>query len=72
MAAIGLGRDEFLATYSQVIRIRPSRFLPWHGRTEPAREPGCLPLDRRIAAAVRRVAASAGTRATGPLPIPAG
>lgn len=33
MAAIGLGPDEFLATYSQVIRIVPTRFLPWHGRS---------------------------------------
>jgi PPOX class probable F420-dependent enzyme len=33
MAAIGLSRDEFLATYSQVVRIVPTRFLPWHGRT---------------------------------------
>jgi PPOX class probable F420-dependent enzyme len=36
MAAIGLGRDEFLATYSQVVRIVPTRFLPWHGRSTPA------------------------------------
>ena len=35
MARLGLGADEFLATYSQVIRIRPTRFLPWHGRTIP-------------------------------------
>jgi PPOX class probable F420-dependent enzyme len=33
MARLGLEADEFLATYSQVIRIRPTRFLPWHGRT---------------------------------------
>jgi PPOX class probable F420-dependent enzyme len=37
MAAIGLSADEFLRTYSQVIRIRPTRFLPWHGRTVPPR-----------------------------------
>jgi PPOX class probable F420-dependent enzyme len=36
MARLGLGTDEFLATYSQVIRIRPTRFLPWHGRTVPS------------------------------------
>jgi PPOX class probable F420-dependent enzyme len=60
MAAIGLTPDEFLRTYSQVIRIRPTRFLPWHGRTEPASLGSTQPLDRRIAAAVRRVAA--GTR----------
>ncbi|HET7031122.1 MAG TPA: hypothetical protein VFI34_11470, partial [Candidatus Limnocylindrales bacterium] len=60
MAASGLTPDEFLATYSQVIRIRPTKFLPWHGRTEPASTRTAEPLDRRIAAAVRRVAA--GTR----------
>ncbi len=60
MAAIGLTPDEFLRTYSQVIRIRPIRFLPWHGRTEPESMTNRVPLDRRIAAAVRRVAA--GTR----------
>jgi PPOX class probable F420-dependent enzyme len=36
MRAIGLGREEFLRTYSQVIRIVPTRYLPWHGRTTPA------------------------------------
>jgi PPOX class probable F420-dependent enzyme len=63
MAAIGLSAEEFLATYSQVIRIRPTRYLPWRGRTAPASETGTMPLDRRVAAAVRRVAAArAGTR----------
>lgn len=33
MLAIGLQRDEFEATYCQVIRITPNRCLPWHGRT---------------------------------------
>lgn len=60
MAAIGLTPDEFLRTYSQVIRIRPTRFLPWHGRTAPVSERAIEPLDRRIAAAVRRVAAGRG------------
>src|SRR5690349_20886060 len=54
MAAIGLSADEFLRTYSQVIRIRPTRFLPWHGRTAPASLTGHQPLDRRIASAIRR------------------
>jgi PPOX class probable F420-dependent enzyme len=36
MAELGLGPEEFLRTYSQVIRIVPTRFLPWHGRTVPA------------------------------------
>jgi PPOX class probable F420-dependent enzyme len=57
MAAIGLTQDEFLRTYSQVIRVRPTRFLPWHGRTQPVTAGDGMPLDRRLAAAVRRVAA---------------
>jgi len=36
MAALGLTPDAFLATYSQVMRIVPTRELPWHGRTTPA------------------------------------
>lgn len=35
MAAIGLGPDEYLETYCQPILVRPTRFLPWHGRTVP-------------------------------------
>jgi PPOX class probable F420-dependent enzyme len=57
MAAIGLTPNEFLATYSQVIRIRPTRFLPWHGRTTPASAtaPGDA-IDARLREAIRRVA----------------
>ena len=62
MAAIGLSRDEFLATYSQVIRIRPTRFLPWHGRSMPVSLDGADPVDRRLAAAVRRVADAVAAR----------
>jgi PPOX class probable F420-dependent enzyme len=43
LAAIGLGLDEFRATYGQPIRIVPTRFLPWRGRTwigQGARAPG--------------------------------
>jgi PPOX class probable F420-dependent enzyme len=58
MAMIGLTREEFLRTYSQVVRIHPTRFLPWHGRTVPESEARRVPLDRRIADAVRRVAAA--------------
>jgi PPOX class probable F420-dependent enzyme len=36
LAAIGLDADEYASTYSQVIRIRPDRYLGWHGRTVPA------------------------------------
>jgi PPOX class probable F420-dependent enzyme len=35
MAAIGLSPAEYAATYSQVIRVVPLRFLGWHGRTSP-------------------------------------
>lgn len=63
LSAIGVGRAEFLATYSQVIRIRPTRFLPWHGRTTPASaDPNVSTGDRRLAAAIRRVATSLETR----------
>lgn len=36
LATLGLTAEAYAATYSQVIRIRPIRFLPWHGRTVPA------------------------------------
>ena len=63
MAAIGLTPSEFLAAYSQVIRIRPTHFLPWHGRTTPSEvDLGRSTGDRRLAAAIRRVAASLETR----------
>jgi PPOX class probable F420-dependent enzyme len=63
MAAIGLTQSEFLATYSQVIQIRPTHFLPWHGRTTPSEvDLGRSTGDRRLAAAIRRVAASLETR----------
>lgn len=58
MAAIGLDRDEFLATYSLVIRVRPTRFLAWHGRSTPASAIAASRADRRLQAAVRRVAES--------------
>jgi len=35
LAAIGVSAEEYAATYSQVIRIVPDDFLPWHGRTSP-------------------------------------
>jgi PPOX class probable F420-dependent enzyme len=63
MAAIGLTREEFLATYSLVIRVRPTRFLPWHGRSAPASaSAGWTRLDRRLQAAIHRVASSATAR----------
>jgi PPOX class probable F420-dependent enzyme len=36
MAALGLTPDAFRTTYSQVMRIVPTRELPWHGRSTPA------------------------------------
>ena len=33
MAGIGLDPTEFSATYSLVLRVTPTRCLPWHGRT---------------------------------------
>jgi PPOX class probable F420-dependent enzyme len=45
LASIGLSREEYLATYSQPVRIRPTRFLGWHGRTRPRSERrGAAPL----------------------------
>jgi PPOX class probable F420-dependent enzyme len=57
LAAIGLTAEEYAATYSQVIRIRPVRHLTWHGRTVPASAAG--PVDRiepRVRTAIRLVA----------------
>ena len=58
MATIGLSSSEFLSTYSQVIRIVPTRYLPWRGRTSATDREPAWPLDRRLAASIRRVAAS--------------
>lgn len=33
MQAVGLTPATFAGTYSQVVRIVPTRWLPWHGRT---------------------------------------
>jgi PPOX class probable F420-dependent enzyme len=64
MEAIGLSVEEYLATYSLVVRVRPTRFFPWHGRTKPASaRPGWRHADRRLQAAVRRVAASVASSA---------
>jgi len=71
MAAIGLTPDEFLATYTQVIRIVPTRYLPWHGRTIPASALAPVPsLDQRLAAAIRRVATNVATSTSPAVPRP--
>ena len=68
MASIGLTPREFLATYTQVIRVVPTRYLPWHGRTEPpSGRPLAETLDQRLATAIRRVASTVSASA-GPLP----
>ena len=36
MREIGLSADEYVRTYSQPVRIVPTRFLPWRGRTQTA------------------------------------
>lgn len=61
MAAIGLSPAEFHATYSQVIRIVPTRWLPWHGRTSPSSALPAQSVEARLAASIRRVAASLGS-----------
>jgi PPOX class probable F420-dependent enzyme len=67
MAALGLSRDEFLSTYSQVIRVVPTRFLPWHGRTpRGSAAVGLLGIDRRLAASIRRVAESLASPTSSP------
>ncbi len=63
--AIGITPEDYVATYSQVIRIVPADFLGWHGRTtphglrlagapsisieEPGRRPDGEPMSRRRA-----------------------
>ncbi|MEX1169793.1 MAG: pyridoxamine 5'-phosphate oxidase family protein [Chloroflexota bacterium] len=57
LAAIGLSAEEYAATYSQVLRIRPIRHLRWHGRTIPASAVGPLDrIDARVRTAIRLVA----------------
>jgi PPOX class probable F420-dependent enzyme len=65
MSAIGLTPDEFLATYTQVIRIVPTRYLPWHGRSTPPSTHAETTFEQRLAAAIRRVAATVGTSPNG-------
>ena len=66
MAAIGLDDESYLREYSQPILIRPTRFLPWHGRTTPA---SLLPTPRpsssgptSVRLAVERMLAPLGLR----------
>jgi PPOX class probable F420-dependent enzyme len=56
MAALGLSREEFLATYSQVLRITPTRPLGWHGRTTPRSVRAVASIDEPVRPAARRFA----------------
>lgn len=48
IAGLGLTPEQFAATYSQTIRLTPTKALGWHGRSRPD----------SVVAAARRVAAS--------------
>lgn len=76
MAAIGLDEETYVRDYSQPILIRPTRFLPWHGRTTP---PSAVPLPAAAAAgptplrhAVERLLAPLGLRRALPFLAPSG
>jgi PPOX class probable F420-dependent enzyme len=55
MAALGLSPEEFVATYSQVIRITPTRSLPWHGRTTPRSVLAVATIEEPVPAVVRQM-----------------
>ena len=55
MAALGLSPEEFLATYSQVLRITPTRSLPWHGRTTPRSVLAVATIEEPVPEVVRRM-----------------
>ena len=55
MAALGLSPAEFIATYSQVLRITPTRSLPWHGRTTPRSVLAVATIEEPVPEAVRRI-----------------
>ena len=55
MAALGLSPEEFLATYSQVLRITPTRSLRWHGRTTPRSVLAVATIEERVPEVVRRM-----------------
>ena len=53
---LGLDRDEYASTYSAVIRVTPTRFLPWRGRG-PRRAAAPVPDAGSVAAATKALAA---------------
>ena len=46
---LGIGWDEYLATYSQPLRIRPVRYLGWHGRGPSWQTPAASQLSPALA-----------------------
>ncbi len=56
MAAIGLGLEEFAETYRSVIRIEPTRFLGWRGRTRGVTHRQVAGVDRSARRALRPTA----------------
>jgi PPOX class probable F420-dependent enzyme len=69
LAAGRLDRETFRATYTQAIRLTPTRWLPWHGRGEHltmrSRLAGVSSALSRVAAACQRpgwIVAGAGGR----------
>jgi len=55
MASLGLSPEEFIATYSQVLRITPTRSLPWHGRTTPRSVLAVATIEEPVREVVRRM-----------------
>ena len=66
MAALGLSPEEFIATYSQVLRITPTRSLPWHGRTTPRSVLAVATIEEPVPEVVRRMHGEAMGRARRP------
>ncbi len=56
MATLGLSAETFLQTYSQVVRITPTRPLVWHGRTTPPSVLAVASIYEPIRPAARRTA----------------
>jgi PPOX class probable F420-dependent enzyme len=67
MAELGLSAAEYCETYSQPILLRPTKFLPWHGRSTPA---SALPSPAPASRSLESVRGWA-RRLAGTLPVPA-
>jgi PPOX class probable F420-dependent enzyme len=55
MEALGVSPEEFVATYSQVLRITPTRSLPWHGRTTPRSVLAVATIEEPVPEVARRM-----------------